>query len=128
MSVLNLGTVFIYVCNLEKSIQFYTKVLGLISRGIEDWGNGEKGATLFFNNPDGKPMITLVETENVQSTEKPLFNLNCEEVEAIYTKIKEDGYRVTELIRWESEWNNHLHFDVFDPDYNAINLIEIQKK
>jgi predicted enzyme related to lactoylglutathione lyase len=80
------------------------------------------------NNPDGKPLVTLVETEFVQASDKPMFNLRCTEVENMHKKIKEAGYKVTELIRWESEWNNHVHFDAVDPDGNTINLIEMHKR
>lgn len=48
MAVSGLGTVFVYVGQLERSIDFYKKV-GLKARGIEDWGIGKRGATLFFN-------------------------------------------------------------------------------
>jgi hypothetical protein len=44
-----IGGVFIPVSHLERSILFYTETLGLTSRGIENWGDGKRGATLFFN-------------------------------------------------------------------------------
>jgi lactoylglutathione lyase len=128
MPVMNLGTVFVSVSNLERSIEYYTQVLGLVSRGIEDWGDGRRGATLFFNDPKGKPMITLAEIENVHVQKTPLFNLNCTEVEELHRNIKERGHKVSDINRWESEWNNHIMFDAFDPDENAINLVEIQQK
>jgi lactoylglutathione lyase len=128
MPVMNVGTVFVNVSNLERSIEYYTQVLGLVSRGVEDWGDGRRGATLFFNDSKGKPMITLAETENVQVHKTPLFNLNCTEVEELHSNINERGHKVSEINRWESEWNNHILFDVFDPDENTINLIEIQQK
>jgi hypothetical protein len=43
-------------------------------------------------------LVTLVETEFVQASDKPMFNLRCTEVENMHKKIKEAGYKVTELI------------------------------
>jgi lactoylglutathione lyase len=127
MPVENLGTVFICVSSLERSIEFYTQVFELKSRGIEDWGDGERAATLFFNS-SSEIMITLVEVKEVQVTENRLFNLNCTEVIEMYKKIKEHDYKVSELTQCQSEWNKHIFFDVFDPDGNIINLIEVHKK
>jgi len=54
--------------------------------------------------------------------------LNCTATEEMYKHFKDSGYQVTELKQWESNWNNHVMFDVFDPDGNVINLIEMHKK
>lgn len=127
MPAVNIGTIFIHVTVLEKSIEFYTKLLGLSSRGIEDWGEGRRGATLFFDHAS-VPMVTLVEVREVVKFEQAYFNLNCTAIEEMYQLFKDSGYKVTELEQWESDWNNHVLFDVKDPDGNVINLIEMQKK
>lgn len=124
MPAVKLGTIFIDVTILERSIEFYTNYLGLTSRGIEDWGNGKRGATLFFGNRP-TPMVTLVEVDKVRKIDKPLFNFICINIEEMYSVFRDNGLQVTELEQWESEWNSHLLFDVADPDGNVINLIEM---
>ncbi|MFE5321257.1 VOC family protein [Paenibacillus sp. NPDC056579] len=128
MPVVTLGGVFIQVTNLEQSIKYYTEVLGFRARGIEDWGNGERGATLFFDEPQGKPLVTLAEAARVPAAERPLFNLQCTDIEAMHKQMREAGHPVSELVQWDSEWNRHLHFDLHDPDGNPINLIQVQRK
>jgi len=64
MPAVNIGTIFIQVTVLEKAIEFYTHMLGLSSRGIEVWGEGKRGATLFFGHT-AAPMVTLVEVNEV---------------------------------------------------------------
>ncbi|HET7579277.1 MAG TPA: VOC family protein [Bacillales bacterium] len=127
MAVSGLGTVFVYVSQLERSIDFYEKV-GLKARGIEDWGNCKRGATLFFNKDQQPPMLTLWETEDVHTHNKPLLNFDCEGIIDFHKKLKSSGWRVGELERWDSEWNHHVGFDALDPDGNTIGFLEIIKK
>lgn len=48
MSVQQISSLFIPVSNLERSITFYTNTLGLVCRGIENWGGGQKGSYTVF--------------------------------------------------------------------------------
>jgi lactoylglutathione lyase len=122
----NIGAVFIYVSKLERSIGFYEQ-LGLKSRGIEKWDSGERGAVLLFPEENGSHIL-LWETKNIPKHDRPLFNLVCNGVEKLYTKLNELGIPGSEINQWDSEWHHHLDFDVFDPDGHAINIIEITKK
>lgn len=127
MAIKRLGSIFIPVGRLEASIEFYAGSLGLTCRGIEDWGEGKRGATLFVSNPpEGAALITLVESaEPVVVPDRPWFNFACIDVEEMHRSLLAQGCRVTELVSWDSPWNRHLMFDVFDPDGHSVNLIEM---
>lgn len=127
MPVVDVGTVFVGVSDLERSISFYTKALGFVNREIEDWGDGRRGATLFFPIP-GATLFTLAEKEHVQVFSEPVFNLTCKNAVSLYHELKEAGYQVTELEQWETEWNNHVLFDLIDPDGHMIAMIEMNPK
>lgn len=127
MAVKAVGSVFIPVSRLEASIEFYTTALQLVCRGIEDWGEDERGATLFVHNPPaGAAMITLAERkDHFHISDRPLFNLSCSGAEEMHRTLQARGCRVTELQTWDSPWNHHVMFDLYDPDGHPINLIEV---
>lgn len=127
MPIQQIGSLFIQVSNLEQSISFYSDILGLVCRGIEDWGDGKRGATLFCDpHPDQAALLSLAETKGpIPVLTQPLFNFKCSDVPALHEALKVKGCRVTDLETWDSAWNHHVLFDVFDPDGNMINLIEM---
>lgn len=122
MSVNFLGAVFLRISDLEKSIEFYSDVLGLKLRDVEQWDNG-RGANYIIS--ENSPLLTLIETdENLQVQNHPTFNLNCSNIVELHEKLIGQGLKVGELNKWSSEINVHIDFDIYDPDGNAINLIE----
>lgn len=121
MKVKSLGAVFVRVRNLEESVRFYSEVLHLELRDIEDWDNG-RGAN-YIIGPDS-PLLTLIESIDPPIMSQPTFNLFCENILDWYEHLKNQGVRVGSLNKWSSEWNDHMDFDVYDPDGHAINLIE----
>lgn len=124
MGVQSLGSVFVRVTNLENSIPFYS-ALGLHCRGIENWDPG-RGATFFFNqNHDGWPLLTLIETDDVQVLDHPAYNLNSTNVRDMHRDLELSGYKLKPLEEWTSPWNHHVMFDVCDPDGHMINIIEV---
>ncbi|MBP1993048.1 VOC family protein [Paenibacillus eucommiae] len=127
MPIQQLGSVFLPVSNLEQSIVFYTEILGLVCRGIEDWGDGSRGATLFCDpHPDHAALLTLAEMKgSIPVYERPVFNFKCISVPEMHADLKLRGCRVTELESWDSPWNHHVLFDVFDPDGHMINMIDM---
>ncbi|NOU98079.1 VOC family protein [Paenibacillus sp. LMG 31456] len=127
MPIQQIGGLFISVSNLERSISFYTETLGLVCRGIEDWGDGKRGATLFCNpHPDHAALLSLAEVKGPFTViDRPMFNFKCSDVPSMHKAIKAKGYRVTEMVTWDSPWNKHVMFDLFDPDGNLVNLIEM---
>lgn len=125
MSIHQIGGVFIRVRNLENSIDFYSNLLGLRLRGIEQWENG-RGATFFTDTENGRlPLLTLVESDHVQVLSYPFFNLVTKKAADMHQVIQKEGHNVSELKKWSSEWNDHLMFDVYDPDGHTLNIIEI---
>jgi lactoylglutathione lyase len=126
MSVNFLAAVFVRVKNLEKSISFYSEVLGLKLRDIEQWDNG-RGANYIVG--EDSPLLTLIETnEEICKHRYPNFNLYCHNLLEMYEGFKNHGYEVGEINHWSSGMNVHTDFDIFDPDGNAINLIEWQSR
>lgn len=117
-----IGAIFMRVTDLERSIDFYTTQLGFKLRDTEVW-DGTRAANLFT----GKDLLlTLIEEDDVQVLQYPLYNLVTENVREMYTNLKQRGYSVTELEQWDSERNHHLYFDVSDPDGHPVNIIEIK--
>jgi len=127
MPVQQIGSLFVPVSRLEQSIEFYTGMLGLVCRGIEDWGEGSRGATLFFDpHPDHAALLTLAEMkEPIPVSDRPWFNLACSKVSELHGALQAKGCRVSGLETWDSPWNHHVMFDVSDPDGQRINLIEM---
>ncbi|WP_284638298.1 VOC family protein [Paenibacillus silviterrae] len=127
MHIQQIGSVFISVSNLERSVLFYTETLGLTCRGIEDWGDGKRGATLIFNpHPQNAALLTLAERqEEVDFKRESNFNLKCKHASELYESLQSKGCRITSLESWDSPWNHHVMFDLYDPDGNKINVIEM---
>ncbi|MBD3922064.1 VOC family protein [Paenibacillus sp. PR3] len=124
MGAQSLGAVFIRVTNLENSIPFYS-ALGLRFRGIEEWNPG-RGATFFLApDHDGFPLMTLIESDQVQVLEFPSYNLNATHVKDMYRDLELSGYKLKPIEEWTSPWNHHIMFDVCDPDGHMINIIEV---
>ncbi|GIP40675.1 hypothetical protein J31TS4_39550 [Paenibacillus sp. J31TS4] len=127
MLTTQIGSIFIPVNHLERSISFYTEMLGLVCRGIEDWGGGSRGATLFFQpHPKDAALLSLAERkEPIPVTPFPSFNIRCKDVRTLHTELQARGCQVSGIETWDSEWNHHVMFDVFDPDGHRINIIEL---
>ncbi|BBH20584.1 hypothetical protein Back11_19290 [Paenibacillus baekrokdamisoli] len=124
MGVQTLGSVFVRVTSLENSIPFYS-ALGLRCRGIENWDPG-RGATFFFTQDQGGwPLLTLVESEQVQVLDYHSYNLNATNVREMYRDLDLSGYKLKPIVEWTSPWNHHIMFDVCDPDGHVINIIEV---
>lgn len=114
MGAQSLGAVFLRVSKLENSIPFYS-ALGLRFRGIENWDPG-RGATFFLAaDHDGFPLMTLIESDHVQTLDYHSFNLNAKNLREMHRDLRLSGYRVTPIEEWSSPWNHHLMFDVATP-------------
>ncbi|AEI43445.1 VOC family protein [Paenibacillus mucilaginosus] len=126
MPIQRIGSIFLPVSDLERSIAFYSE-LGLVSRGMEDWGDGRRGATLFCDpHPEHAALLTLAEVSDPPAAwDHSVMCLNCSDVTGMHTELQGRGVRVTELETWDSPWNHHVMFDVYDPDGHRVNLIEM---
>ncbi|MBD3918608.1 VOC family protein [Paenibacillus sp. PR3] len=123
MTVNFMGAVFVRVTDLEQSLRFYSDVLGLQLRNIE-----ECGRIANYIIDEKSPLLTLIKTEGFEASEYPTFNLNCNNVLEIHEKLVAQGVKVGPIKNWSSDVNIHIDFDVYDPDGNAINLIEWSRK
>lgn len=123
MAVNFMGAVFVRVTNLEESIRFYSDILGLHLRNIE-----ECGRIANFIIHDNSPLLTLIKSEEFQVQEYPTFNLNYSHVLELHEKLQSQGVKVGPIKNWTSDRNVHIDFDAYDPDGHAINLIEWSKK
>ncbi|AOZ90773.1 VOC family protein [Paenibacillus crassostreae] len=122
MKVQDLGTVFIRVSNLDRALPFYSDVLGLQLRNIEQWDDG-RGANYIF--PNQSTLLTLIEVgESCEPLKHPIFNLYCNSILEAYEELNNKGIVLGPINKWASDWNDHIDFDIYDPDGNAINLIE----
>ncbi|MCJ8008551.1 VOC family protein [Lederbergia wuyishanensis] len=96
--------------NLEESMPFYSEVLGLKLRDVEQWENG-KGANYIIG--ENSPGLTLIETkDDLHILKQTAFNLFCNEVLNIYDYLRSQGYKVGKVNKWSSEMNDHIDFDV----------------
>lgn len=122
MLIKELGTVFMRVDDLDAALPFYTEVLGLTLREVEQWEDG-RGANYLL--PNSSILLTLIEQkEGFEPLKHPMFNLYCPGIDAAYEELRKKNIKISSLNKWSSEWNDHLDFDVFDPAGNPINLIE----
>src|SRR5690554_3322261 len=106
MSIKKIGAVFIRVKNLDKSLPFYSDILGLQLRNIEKWDQG-RGANYII--PDS-PLLTLIEDGNIQVQKNPYFNLNCSNVLEMHERFNKKGIRTSQMNEWSSESNLHIDF------------------
>ncbi|MBD2869941.1 VOC family protein [Paenibacillus arenilitoris] len=127
MTVKSLGTVFIRVSRLEPALAFYSEALGLKLRDVERWEDG-RGANYLISEQSPTPLLTLIEQPDMEPLRHPAFNLYCEGALAFYDRLTAQGVKVGRVNRWSSEWNDHIDFDVYDPDGNPINLIEWRRR
>nr|WP_208919951.1 hypothetical protein [Paenibacillus uliginis] len=97
-------------------------MLGLQLRNVEQWDNG-RGAN--YNFPNQSTLLTLIEVgEACEPLKHPTINLYCNNILEAYEELNNKGIVLGAINKWSSDWNDHVNFDIYDPDGNAINLIE----
>lgn len=110
------NTIFIHVSNLERSVAWYSDLLGqeydlaTVSRPVYNLQvNQEVGITLDAG-PSGK-------VKNINALEYPLFNFHTEDIDAAHEYVKKLHYDITdEIIRFD----DLSFFTVKDPDQHII--------
>lgn len=119
--ITNLGTVFIRVSKFDEARQFYTNAFGFELLSTEEYDGSR---IVNFKFPNSSTLLSILETKsNYQPISNPIINLQCENIHELHEKYKNEGYKVSEIFQWSSEWNDHFDFDVCDPDGQPINLI-----
>ncbi|WLD92828.1 VOC family protein [Alkalihalobacillus sp. AL-G] len=121
---IRIGSIFIPVTDLERSIKWYAEHLGL--QLVNRWENNS-GAGFSFEHGDA--FLGLVNVERRQPTDFEVskdssfrncyYNFEPEDVYAMHTKLKENDVEVTDVI----DYGPMVGFDFFDPDGNCLSAV-----
>lgn len=115
----------IRVFDLEKSLKFYSQILGLKEKKRKDYPGD---FCLVFLGEENSPNSTLELTYNYNPKEKYLLGngfahlgFYVDDLEASYEKHKKDGLEVSELSGLDKK-NANFYF-ITDPDGYSIEII-----
>jgi catechol 2,3-dioxygenase-like lactoylglutathione lyase family enzyme len=124
MNILSIKETCIYVKELDRTKEFYTKILGLLLISLV------KERHVFFRA--GQSMLLCFLSEATQQ-EKELpphgahgrihfaFEVSKEEYNNALLEVRNSGIEILH----EHQWKNHLRsFFFHDPDYNVVEIIE----
>ncbi|EHH1107405.1 lactoylglutathione lyase [Vibrio parahaemolyticus] len=121
----------IRVVDLDKSIEFYTKVLGMSV--LDRFENQEyRYSLVFVGSPDQPDCATIELTYNWDTCSYDLGNafghiaLGCEDIYAACEKIKALGGNITREPGPMKGGETHIAF-IKDPDGYAIELIQTKQ-
>ncbi|MGM0750673.1 MAG: VOC family protein [Bacillota bacterium] len=122
MNVLfKVGSVFIPVTDMEKSMKWYEKHLGV--RKIDTW---DGGAGFYFPNSDTQ--LGLVQVDSPQPTEFVIsgkrknvyFNFLVEDIEEVHKELKNAGIVTSEI----EDFGGMKGFEFFDLDNNPFSVVD----
>ncbi len=114
------GSVFIPVTDMEKSMKWYEKHLGV--RKIDTW---DGGAGFYFPNSDTQ--LGLVQVDSPQPTEFVIsgkkknvyFNFLVEDIEEVHKDLKNSGVVTSEI----EDFGGMKGFEFFDLDHNPFSVV-----
>ncbi len=110
------NTIFVHVSDLEKSVRWYTQLLG------QDYDSNSIEKPVYNINVVGQTGLTLDAgpekiTKNRSTSAYPLFNFHTENIEQSYIYVKELGYEIeSEIVHFD----DLSYFMIRDPDRNII--------
>ena len=112
------GTIFVHVTDLEKSIEWYSKLLNK-----EVHTENHSGPLHTFSMGDSLPGLTLDnhcwgEDYKFQPSNQPLFNLNTNDIYESYQFVKEE--LKAEITTEIEEFHDLAYFCFSDPDGNIL--------
>ncbi|WP_044337176.1 VOC family protein [Rossellomorea aquimaris] len=115
------GSVFIPVTDMEKSMKWYEKHLGV--RMIDTW---DGGAGFYFPNSDTQ--LGLVQVDSPQPTEFVIsgkrknvyFNFLVEDIEEVHKELKNAGIVTSEI----EVFGGMKGFEFFDLDNNPFSVVD----
>ena len=111
-----IDTVFIHVTDLVRSVEWYSKLLGVeVNKEIN-------GPIYTFNMGAGRPGLTLDDHSFDKDYElivhnQPLFNLSTTDIDAAYQHVKALGVDIVGEIH---HYPDLSEFSIKDPDGNII--------
>ncbi|MFF2887319.1 VOC family protein [Paenibacillus sp. NPDC057967] len=114
-------TIFVHVRNLNESIQWYAKLLG-----IEVLPKDYIGPIFTFPMGEGRPGITLDnhcfdQDYDFTPSTHPLFNLRTGDIDAAFQHVKEIGAKSVSSIQVYPDLSE---FTFMDPDGNLIMICD----
>lgn len=92
--VTKVETVFVRVCDLEKSLEWYQRVLGLSIK----WKSEDRNAVAFSTG--GETDITLVRESQVEKLSDNTFNFFVKDIITFQQQLKNEGIDVSEVKKW----------------------------
>lgn len=115
-----IGSIFIPVTDLEQSVKWYEKNLGV--KLIDRW---EDGAGFFF--PSGATQLALVQVDVQQQTEfvikgdkkNSYYNFLVQDINKTHQHLKDNGVKVTSI----ADFGGMKYFDFFDLDGNSFSVV-----
>lgn len=110
------GNATVYVSDMDNAVRFYTQVLGLAltNRFGNHWATVRAGTTLVIGLHPWSTKYPKPGTPG--SVQIGLFASGAESMAVLAARLRQDGVRVSDLIR--SQEANYIHFT--DPDGNPI--------
>jgi uncharacterized protein len=113
-----IDTIFVHVTDLERSIQWYSKLLGIVV------SEGEHSGPIFtFDMGQGRPGLTLDnhcfdEVYEFIPSNQPLFNLSATDIDKAYEFVKNE--LGAEIVAEIETFPDLSYFNFRDPDGNII--------
>lgn len=112
-----IDTVFLEVTDMEKSIKWYTEVLGFSVR----WHDEENGYAAIEM---GETPMTLVRAVKVTPASHCLLNFYSSDIYAAHQKLQENGVEVDAVI----DYGTVLSFEFKDPDGHILGVCYFEEK
>ena len=118
MNVKKVGNVILAVKDLDKSVEFYNKILGMpIKRQRENWVDlGQSGALLSLHPADQSSPHSSTSVDN-----GVLIGLLVGDVASAIDELKSKNVRIHRDIQEREAWKNEI---ILDPDDYMISLFE----
>jgi len=111
-----INTVFVHVKNLERSVEWYSRLLGQdyepskISRPVYNLKIDHYTGLTLDAGPEGV-------VKEIKANSYPLFNFHTDHIQDAYNFVKELNYEITTDI---VQFDDFSYFSVVDPDHNII--------
>ena len=117
MNVKKVGNVILAVRDLNKSIEFYNKILGMpIKRQRENWIDlGQSGALLSLHSPSPPDDISITPNDKI------LIGFVVGDVSSAINELKSKNVKIHRDIQDKSSGKNAI---ILDPDEYMISLFE----
>ena len=117
MNIKKVGNVILAVKDLDKSIEFYNKILGMpIKRQRENWVDlGQSGALLSLHSPSPSADISMTPNDRI------LIGFVVGDVSSAIDELKSKNVKIHRDIQDKSSGKNAI---ILDPDEYMISLFE----